>query len=181
MDREELFEQLMRSTRKLALRSARYLTKNEEEAQDLVQEATIRALDNFHLLKTTDRFPYWFLKVMRNMFLSKLRRRNLELVELTDLKDTKDWEIELVSNASISQIIETLNKLSPEKRLVSMLYFVEGKKASEIAAFLGVSEITVKTRIFRARKELKKSLWELAINSNLIKEIDSIKELTSPL
>ena len=150
------------------------IVRNNEEAQDLVQETFIKAFSSLKSYNPTYRFTTWLYKIAANSSIDHIRKRKLQTFSLDQPVDTKDGQLSVEvpdmsyhperdlsakrQNLSISEAIDSL----PEKyRQVIVKRHQEDKSYEEIAEFLGVPVGTVKARIFRARELLKKKLKSL--------------------
>ncbi|MBK8442937.1 MAG: RNA polymerase sigma factor [Sphingobacteriales bacterium] len=142
------------------------LTKNSEDAQDLLQETAYRALVNENLFKENTNLKAWLFTIMRNIFINNYRRKvkHNTIIDTSDntfLLDSKADAPVLGNAAEVNFMMEdihsSINLLSEEYRLPFMMHY-EGFKYQEIADKLQVPLGTVKSRIFFARKELKERL-----------------------
>jgi len=150
------------------------IVRNNEEAQDLVQETFIKAFSSLKSYNPTYRFTTWLYKIAANSSIDHIRKRKLQTFSLDQPVDTKDGKLSVEvpdmsyhperdlsakrQHLSISEAIESL----PEKyRQVIVKRHQEDKSYEEIAEYLGVPVGTVKARIFRARELLKKKLKSL--------------------
>lgn len=140
------------------------LTKNTEDAKDLYQETTYRALSNRDKFQNGTNFKAWMFTIMKNIFINNYRKK----MKANTILDTTDNQFYINSgshatdNAAESGILlKELNgyiqDLDDNTRIPFMMHF-EGYKYQEIADQLDLPLGTVKSRIFFARKELKKKI-----------------------
>lgn len=140
------------------------LTKSTEDAKDLYQETTYRALSNRDKFQQGTNFKAWMFTIMKNIFINNYRKK----IKANTILDTTDNQFYLNSgshataNAAESGILlKELNgfiqDLDPNTRTPFLMHF-EGYKYQEIADHLDLPLGTVKSRIFFARKELKKKI-----------------------
>ena len=140
------------------------LTANKDDAQDLLQDTTLKVLDNQEKFVDNINFKGWVLTVMRNIFINnyhKLVRTQTVVDQSVDL-----YNLDVVNESSfnspegayeIQEITKAINNLSNELKIPFSL-FLSGYKYNEIADRLDVPLGTVKSRIFFARQELQKML-----------------------
>jgi RNA polymerase sigma-70 factor (ECF subfamily) len=147
---------------------ARHLTGNDAEAEDLVQEAALRALANAREYRTGN-LKAWLFRILRNAFIDARRKRRpeqplgeLDVVDGGDgelLRD--DLELERLRGVVADDIQAALAALSDEARAIILLD-LEGFTESEVAELMGCAPGTVKSRLSRARSLLRKRLKEYA-------------------
>lgn len=140
------------------------LTKNLDDANDLLQETIYRALVNKDKYTTGTNLKAWLFTIMRNIFINAYRRK----VKQNTILDTTDNLYYLNSskvtiknraegNFMLGDIVSAVDKLSDDYRIPFLMHY-NGFKYQEIADDLSLPLGTVKSRIFFARKELKKNL-----------------------
>ena len=140
------------------------LTANRDDAQDLMQDTTLKVLDNQEKFVDNINFKGWVLTVMRNIFINnyhKIVRTQTVVdqgVDLYNLNVVNDSGFDSPDGAyQIQEITKAINGLNNELK-VPFSMFLSGYKYNEIADKLGVPLGTVKSRIFFARQELQKEL-----------------------
>jgi RNA polymerase sigma-70 factor, ECF subfamily len=137
------------------------LTKNTEDAKDLYQETSFRALSNRDKFQPGTNFKAWIFTIMKNIFINNYRKK----IKSNVILDTTDNQYYLNSgNHAIGNAAETdimmkelgvmIENLDDSIKIPFMMHF-EGFKYQEIADDLELPLGTVKSRIFFARKELK--------------------------
>jgi RNA polymerase sigma-70 factor (ECF subfamily) len=154
------FEEAVMPHLDAAYNLARWLTRNEADAQDMVQEAYLRALRYFGGFRGTDARG-WLLTIVRNTCYTWLRRnRSPELscdfdeVAVARESEGPDPETEQVIKAQAQLVNEAIEKLPIEFREVVVLRELEELSYKEIAVVVGVPIGTVMSRLARARKRL---------------------------
>ncbi|MCM1290827.1 MAG: RNA polymerase sigma factor [Prevotella sp.] len=146
------------------LNFAYQLTSNREAAEDLVQDTTLRVLDNESKYVDNVNFKGWVFTIMRNIFINNYRRQ----VRSTTIIDTTDdlYHLNLSQDSGLStpegsyaakEISSVINTFTDDYRVPFSMYFA-GYKYSEIASKMGLPLGTVKSRIFFARKRLRELL-----------------------
>jgi RNA polymerase sigma factor (sigma-70 family) len=154
------FEEAVMPHLDAAYNLARWLTRNEADAQDMVQEAYLRALRFFGGFHGTDARA-WLLTIVRNTCYTWLKRNrsqelsgDFEEVVLTKESDEPDPEVSHVLKVRSQLINEAIEKLPIEFREVVILRELEELSYKEIAAITGIPIGTVMSRLSRARKRL---------------------------
>jgi len=158
------FEQTVLPHLDAAYNLARWLTRNDQDAQDVVQEAYLRALKFFGGFHGGESRA-WLLTIVRNTCFTWLRRnRGHELTidleeEIQSLESpAPNPETVLLQSADEQRLKQALEELSAEFREVVILRELEGLSYKEIAEIAGVPIGTVMSRLARARKRLQQSL-----------------------
>jgi RNA polymerase sigma factor (sigma-70 family) len=126
---------------------------NAAEAEDAVQEATIKAWRNLHQLKDATVTRSWFFSIVANQCRSMRRGRWWSVVKLASPEQPKPGpEDEAVQHTDLERALRTL---PPEDRLALYLRYYMDLPLLEVAATLGISETAAKSRIHRAAQGLK--------------------------
>ena len=140
------------------------LTTNREEAHDLVQDTTLKALDNEGKFAEDTNFKGWILTIMRNIFINNYRQtvRKATVIDQTEdlyhLNVCQDSGLTTPEGSyAVKEISKALNAFSDDYRIPFNM-FVAGYKYNEIAEKMNLPLGTVKSRIFFARKRLREEL-----------------------
>ncbi|MFN0071439.1 MAG: sigma-70 family RNA polymerase sigma factor [Chloroflexota bacterium] len=167
------------------LRTALRMTRNQQSAEDLVQETLIRAYSNFHRYEPGTNIRAWMFKIMTYLSISQYRRqmsapRTESLDEPTpggmfrQARDTgmsaDDVESRVLGQLGEEQIQDAIDHLGPEIRMVVMLADVEGFAYKEIAEIMGIPVGTVMSRLHRGRRLLQHALWHHAVAAGYVRE-----------
>jgi len=151
-----------------ALRYCRALcsVKHADEAKDVLQQAFLRAIENFGMLKEEAKFKSWFFKIITNCFYDVTRKnfwKNLISLELYEAKeDIPDVYAKIEHSDTRNLISIALGKLSDKERIAVLLFEIEGFSIEEISELQKEKSISaVKSRLSRARKKLKEIITEL--------------------
>ena len=141
-----------------AFNYARWLTRNDAEAQDVVQDACVRALRFFSSLRDDDARA-WLFAIVRNTYFSQVSRRPLvtgvkPLDEDARLDDAPDPEAQLLQAQTVRRVHAALDRLPVDFREVIVLRELEGLSYKEIATVVRVPIGTVMSRLARARERL---------------------------
>lgn len=156
-DNEAYAEIVKRYEAKL-MRYAEYLTGKHEVAQDVIQQAFIKAYVNLNSFNTRRKFSSWIYRIVHNEAMNHISRgkREIPFVEGVELEDEQDIEEEY-TKAEISKIVRECIKNIPVIYGEPLsLYYLEEKQYSEISDILRIPVSTVGVRISRAKKILKK-------------------------
>lgn len=131
------------------------MTGNKTLAEDLVQEAFLRALINAKLLEELDfcRRRAWMYRTVKNLYIDRKRREAFET--MTEEMPRGGYE-----DANYTQIDDEqlLNILTQEERMLFTLRYLEGYNATELGKLFGLPSGTVRSRLSSARRRLRKSL-----------------------
>ena len=155
------------------------MTANHEDANDLLQEVFAKAFRSINGFRGKSSFYTWIHSIAVNMtinFLKKRGRRFQMSLDDVDLNIQNDKEfIELtaspspVREADLGELQQKLNeamlKLSPEHRAVVTMFDIQGMPHAEISKILGVSEGTIRSRLFYAHRQLQAHLDEFRKNN----------------
>lgn len=140
-----------------AFNYARWLTRDDAEAEDVVQDACVRAMRFFSSLRDADARP-WLFAIVRNTWYSRVSRRaeTLPLDETTDDRADAalDPEAQLLQQHAVERVRTALEQLPVDFREVLVLREIEGMSYKEIAAVVRVPIGTVMSRLARARDRL---------------------------
>jgi RNA polymerase sigma-70 factor, ECF subfamily len=167
------FEQLIKHYEPTVFRLARRIGHSREDAEEITQNAFVQAFKNLSRFRGDSRFATWLGRIAINeglMKLRKLRGRRLESVSLDDpveidehafpreIEDQAPNPEQLCSRAELQGILaKTIARLSPAYRMAFQLHYVDDFSIEETADLLHVSATAVKSRLSRARMQLR--LW----------------------
>jgi len=130
------------------------LTRDRDDALDLVQETFLKALNYKDSFSEQSNFKAWLLTIMKNTFINAYHRSingNNIMTELINTRTAYYNNVETI--VTVADINDAINKLKDEYRM-PLLRFVEGFKYNEIAEELNLPIGTVKSRIFTARTKM---------------------------
>jgi RNA polymerase sigma-70 factor, ECF subfamily len=175
------FEELVRRYDRDVLRLALNLMKRPEDARDVYQEAFLKVYRNLHRFRFECSFYTWLYRIVTNVCLDQLRRRQARPEDqapelnathheegITDFferqrehRATLDPERNMMGNEIRARIALAMERLSPRERIVFEMKHYQGLKLRAIGDALGTTEETVKNSLFRATKKLRTALGEL--------------------
>lgn len=144
------------------LRHAFRMTQDTEVAKDITQETWKAITSKLDSLKSPAAFKVWVYRIISNKSADwiKTRQKERELIRENEVIDSEEENL-----ASTDNIRLALNELPPENKLVLTMFYVDGHSVKTIAEILGLSEGTIKSRLFYSRKKLKEKFEN--INSEL--------------
>ena len=155
------FQDKLMSLQGNLLNFAFMLTSDRDNAYDLLQDTTLKALDNQDKYAENTNFKGWVFTIMRNIFINNYRRaaRTATVVDTTEnlyfLNLSQDSGLETPEGAfSASEITDAINEFSDDFRIPFTMH-VQGYKYNEIAEKMNLPLGTIKSRIFLARKRLQ--------------------------
>src|SRR5436853_4153652 len=166
------FEDLVKRYDRNVFRIAQHITQNREDAEDVVQDAFLKAYQNLGQFQGQSKFYTWLVRIAVNEALMRLRRRRPErMVSLDEDVKTEDDSVprevadwapnpeQLYTQGELQDILtRTIQGLPPGFRTVFVLRDVEGLSTEEAAEALDLSIPAVKSRLLRARLQLRERL-----------------------
>lgn len=176
--RERAFRELLERYERPVFSLVFRMVRDRATAEDLAQEAFVRAFQALGTYDPTRKFSSWLFKVANNLTIDHLRKRKLETISIHGSPHAHSPEAEMRSRVTLEspgedpvqftenrelggQIEEAIGRLRPEYRTAILLRHVEGYGYDEIAEIMEVPLGTAKTYIHRGRSELKESLAEV--------------------
>lgn len=168
--RRQLFESLMEQTHQQLFHLALRLTGRRADAEDLVQESFVRAYRFFHRFDESLPFSSWLYRIMTNAYIDEMRRRGRLKTSSLDEPHPEtgaSWDVRddgpspeamVLGGEMDADIQEALNRMTPEFRVAVLLADMQGLSYEEIAEVMKTSVGTVRSRIHRGRKQLRKYL-----------------------
>ncbi len=163
-DARREFEERLAECGPLAYRVARGILRNTADAEDVAQEALLRAYKSFERLRDRSRFRGWLVRISFRLALDRLRsakrreQRDTLWSQPAHLPPPVTVEDVAASNQFQGHLERALEELPEKLRLVLLLSAMDGYTIEEIAAMVDVPIGTVKSRIFIARKKLAEKL-----------------------
>ncbi|WP_339881626.1 RNA polymerase sigma factor [Polaribacter vadi] len=134
--------------------------KDQFIAEDVMQDAFIKAFKNIDNYKNEVAFGAWLKRIVINQSIDQLKKKKLDLVaineEITTSREDDHWQVEC--EISVDEIVEKIKLLKEKYRLVLSLYLLEGYDHQEIAQVLNITENTSRTNLLRGKKLLREQL-----------------------
>jgi RNA polymerase sigma-70 factor (ECF subfamily) len=154
------FDRLMLDHLPAAHRLAIRLTGNLDRAEDLVQEAMLRASRSWDSFRMQSKFTTWLFRIVINVFRDQLRKRAVVETVTEEVVDQGALDpSEVLSGAELGELVARLvSWLPPRQREVLVLVAYEQMRPSEAAQVLGISEQSARTNLHFARQTLRKQL-----------------------
>lgn len=165
------------------------LTRNKNDAEDLVAETVMRGLNKIDTLQDCERMLYWLLRIMSNHFISECRKAENKTGHESYVEEPEEgdapfslferlhqpfllwWgtpEQDFLNNTLQADINRALDSLDTRYRVVVVLADVEGMSYQEIADTIEVPVGTVRSRLARGRSLLQNALWKHGKDRNLV-------------
>ncbi len=166
------FEAILRRHNRLLFRTARSILKSDTEAEDVLQEAYLRAWRALATFRSDAKLSTWLVRIVINEALGRLRRVGAQVIPLEAAMASSDPEMQasmhdapderperVAMRAQVRRLMEArIDRLPEAFRTVFVLRAVEELSVEEVAVALQLPEATVRTRYFRARGLLRESL-----------------------
>ncbi len=157
-EQRTLVEQLFSDYEQIMFRTAFAVLHNEQDAEDAVHEAFIRIISNIDRVRSIapDKRKSYIIIITRNIAVDICRSR-MKQVDMndTDIGDEgSDVERDVFGKYDCETLNSAISKLNDKLRQVLILYYYHEESTGSIAKMLGISEVAVRSRLFRARKAL---------------------------
>lgn len=168
----QAFGELVKRYDRQVFRVVRHLTENHQDAEDVVQEAFVKAFCNIRSFEGRSAFSTWLIRIAVNEALGRIRHQKkfpVTPLELTTGDDEAVFELQIASPSATPEeqcsegelrqaLARAVHRLRPRLRAVFVLRDVQGMSAQETAEILGITVGTVKARLFRARQRMRQIL-----------------------
>jgi RNA polymerase sigma-70 factor (ECF subfamily) len=171
------FESLLRPLLDSLYGAALRMTRHHDDAEDLVQDTIVKAYRFFHRFERGTNFRAWLLRVMTNLYINRYRKaeKQGEQVDLDAVEDAGIWakiweqsgsshtcdpEEQALAKLDAAMICAAIDSLPAEFRLVVTLSDLGGLTYEEIVEATQLPMGTVKSRLYRGRKQIQKQLWQ---------------------
>src|SRR5437588_4951151 len=169
------FEELVRHYDQAVLRLAMHLTGSDTEAQDIYQEAFLKAYKNVGNFRFECSFYTWIYRIVTNLCLDHLRKRQTRREDPHVMTDSSGQEMDLLDRVTDdrsganperdlmrrelgAKISQALTRLTPRERMVFELKHYQGLRLRTIGEMLNTTEETAKNTLFRATQKLRSAL-----------------------
>lgn len=171
----ELYEKMYDKLYFFALKNVR----SKEDAEDIVQEAFMKALESLGELNSSESFSGWIYSVTYNLCIDKMRGG--KRVARFETEDDRDNAIEnsalnepvmvpedyMQNEETKRQIKDVIDGLRPDMRSAVILYYYDQMSIAEIAETMNLSESGVKSKLYQARKKIKTKLEKLGVDRSV--------------
>jgi len=136
-------------------RYAVWLCRDRQIAEDVVQEALLRAWKSLDALRDDDAAKHWLLTIVRRENARYFERKRLETVDVDDLTPAQEALIAESEDERLNTVREAIFRLEDDYREPLVLQVLMGHSTAEIAELMGMKQGAVLTRLHRARHKLK--------------------------
>ncbi len=166
-------------------KTALRLTRNSEDAEDLLQETFMKAYRHYNSFQPGTNLKAWLFKILKNTFINEYRRRKQvpPQVEFGELEETfesallpqqnrglKTPEDEIMEASLDSEVKRAIATLPHNYKVVVLLADIEGYAYKEIAGILAIPVGTVMSRLYRGRRLLEKALLSFGVRYNYLRQ-----------
>ncbi len=167
---EDGYRYLLEKYKTYAFTIAIGIVRNEENAEEVVQDAFIRVFKNIAKFKKTGKFSTWLYRIVYNTSLTNLRGKRR--IDVSSLNEPENYELDIPDNYAngfdnlirsdkITFVNKAIDNLSEPENLVVTLYYTNECSIIEIQQITGWNISTIKTRLYRARQNLYVELSKL--------------------
>lgn len=137
-------------------------TNSREDAEDALQEAFVRIFDNLSRFRFEGSFEGWMRRITVHTVLRYIQKKTpLQFAEDTATIKVADQQTDVLGQLSEKDLLKLVASLPQGYRVVFNMYAIEGYSHAEIAASLGISEVTSRSQFLRARKHLQHLIEQL--------------------
>lgn len=155
------FDRLVSSWQQRLLAHIVRLTADAGVAQDLLQDTWLAAIKGLERLENPAAFPGWIYRIATNKCTDWVRRRQRERrVTTASEQESTSPPVPLPISEEVAHVAEAFAALPVEQRALLTLHYIEGFTTAEVGRILSIPAGTVKTRLYRARQTLRKSMEE---------------------
>jgi RNA polymerase sigma factor (sigma-70 family) len=168
------FRQLFNSAFPVLYKVACRITNSGEAAEDLCQEAFFRLHEKNIVFPNQEEAKYWLIRVVKNAALNYAKRKQRERkayqrIFKENARQEETGEVQFVKKETREEVLEALDKLPENLRIVLILKEYAEMNYKEIGYALGINEGNVKVRVFRARERLTALLQGIVENTGRVK------------
>lgn len=142
-----------------AIRTAYLITSNSYTAEDVVQETFVQCIKSINTLRDPNSFKPWFYKILTRTALKHIKKDTYCILtdEISDNINTSVCD-EYFKDEKYDKLYEEINKLGSKLKTTVILFYFNEMSIKEIAKAMGCLEGTVKSRLFNAKRKLRKSI-----------------------
>ncbi|MEC5424069.1 RNA polymerase sigma factor [Virgibacillus sp. C22-A2] len=152
---QQAFKKLYDSYADYSLRTAYGITKNKADASDIVQETFIKVYRNIETFDMTKPFKAWFYQILINEARRYVKKRNKQTISIESDELLDYLHQHTVEEINYDDLGLTMEQLQESHRTVLILKYLNGFTDKEIAEVLDANVNTVKSRLYKARQQLK--------------------------
>jgi RNA polymerase sigma-70 factor (ECF subfamily) len=159
------------------------MTHNPKDAEDLVQDVYLRAFRAWHTFEPGTNLKAWMFTILTNTFINRYRRRVKEkelaatpadevvsdrFISFENMRSARDPEGEYFGKLLSDEVVEALDKVPVDFRMVVILADIQDFSYKEISEIVGCPVGTVMSRLFRGRRILEKHLFDYAVRQGIV-------------
>ena len=164
-ERRQKFDQLVAVYHTDMYRYAAWLSRDRNIAEDVVQEALLRAWKSLDALRDEAAAKHWLLTIVRRENARYFERKRLEMVDVDDLSPAQQALIAETEDEQLNELREAIYRLEDDYREPLVLQVLMGYTTTEIAELMGLKQGAILTRLHRARHKLKEVVEEDAADA----------------
>ena len=143
----------------MAVTIAYRICSNRQDAEDIVQDAFVKAYHNLHTFRLDSKFSTWFYRIVYNTAISHIKTSffTADYADYTEAdKQNSEWDtIEIIDENERKEILgKAMEKLPKDSSLILTLFYLDENSIKDIVQIMGLSEANVKVKLHRARKQL---------------------------
>lgn len=163
LERRQRFDRLVSVWHRDMYRYAAWLSRDPAIAEDVVQEALMRAWKSLDALREEEAAKQWVLTIVRRENARYFERKRLETVDIDNLTASQSAMLAESSDTDLDDVREAIYKLEDDYREPLVLQVLMGHSTKEIAELMGIKPGAVLTRLHRARNKLREEIGEGAV------------------
>ena len=161
-ERKRRFDRIVAVLYKDMYRYAAWLSRDPSVAEEVVQEALLRAWKSLHALREDGAAKPWLLTIVRRENARFFERKRLETVDIDDLTPAQSAMVVAGDDSEVRHVREAIFRLDEDYREPLVLQVLMGHSTQEIADLMGLKQGAVLTRLHRARLKLKDVIEEMS-------------------
>ncbi len=149
----------------MAMTIAFRVCENKQDAEDIVQNAFVKAFHNLHTFRSDSKFSTWFYRIVYNTAITETRGTtyNTTFVDYkgidTDSSFSEFDTMNILEEKERKEMVnKALGKIPKDERVLLSLYYLDDNSVKEIAAITGLTDTNIKVKLFRARKRFAEAI-----------------------
>lgn len=169
------FAVLVNRHKDLAFNIALKIVRHREDAEEIAQDAFVKAYQSLRSFKGDSKFSTWFYRIVYNAAISHTRKRHQEFTQIDDRVMGETTEDEIIEDldrvdpdARSKMVNAAIDKLPPDESALVTLFYMEENSIEDISQITGLSVSNVKVKLFRIRKKLYDEMQHLMLKTALV-------------
>ncbi|MCO5268331.1 MAG: sigma-70 family RNA polymerase sigma factor [Brumimicrobium sp.] len=159
----QAFGALVDAYQDMAFTIAYRVCKNRQDAEDITQNAFVKAYKNLHTFRFTSKFSSWFYRIVYNTALTHIQQQkevniSTEEQRIENYTDLDSTDSALINKDQHLAILDAIHQLPGDEATIITLYYIEEKSIKEIEKITSLSLSNIKIKLYRARKRLAELL-----------------------